>query len=68
MPELGHVSKGLSGGVMPLCFVYFDILWYIRSFHYIHTVHPSVAIRGGSSPSPHRWSAHWEKDDKTIKT
>jgi hypothetical protein len=26
-----------------------------------HPPHSSVVIRRGSSPSPHRWSAQWEK-------
>jgi hypothetical protein len=29
-------------------------------FHLIHTIHPSIVIHRGSSPSPHRWSAQWE--------
>jgi hypothetical protein len=41
--------------------VIFDILFYIHSFHHINTGHSSVAIRRGYSPSPHRWSAQWEK-------
>ncbi len=41
--------------------LYFDILWYTHSIHHIHTVHSSVAIRRGSSPFTHRWSAQWEK-------
>ncbi len=39
-------------------YVYFDIFLYIHTFH---TIHSSVATRRGSSPSPHRWSAQWEK-------
>ena len=41
-------------------FVYFYILQYIHSFHHIHSVHSSVAIRRGFSPAPHRWTAQWE--------
>jgi hypothetical protein len=40
-----------------LIYIHFDI----QSFHYIHTKHSSIAIRRGSSPSSHRWSAQWEK-------
>jgi hypothetical protein len=32
-----------------------------HSFYHIHTVHLSAAIRRGSSPFPHRFSAQWEK-------
>jgi hypothetical protein len=43
-------------------FVYFDILYFtVHSFHHIHTIHSPIAIRRGSSPSPHRWSAQREK-------
>jgi hypothetical protein len=38
-----------------ICF-YFNII-----IKHIHTVYSFVVIRLGSSPSPHRWSAHWEK-------
>ncbi len=44
---------------MPLFFVYFYILWYIHSFHHIHTIRNPIANRRGSSLSPHRWSAQW---------
>jgi hypothetical protein len=33
----------------------------MHSFHHIHTIHSSIVIRRGSSPTPHRWSAQWEK-------
>ncbi len=39
----------------------FYIIYYIHSFHHIHTIHSSVVIHRGSSPSPHRWSAQWDK-------
>ncbi len=43
-------------------FVYFDIIriTYIHS-RYIHTVHSSVVIRRGSSPSPHSCMVSSEK-------
>ncbi len=40
--------------MMPLFFVYLDIIHYIHSFHHIHTVHSCIVIRRGFSPSPHR--------------
>jgi hypothetical protein len=42
-------------------FVYFSNFFstYIHSFH-IHTIHLSVAIHWGLSPSPHRFKAQWE--------
>ncbi len=43
-------------------FVYLNFLVHtVHSVHQILTIHSSVAIRRGSSPSAHRWSAHWEK-------
>jgi hypothetical protein len=40
-------------------FVYFSYT-YIHSFNHIHTIHLSIAIRWGHSPSPHRLKAQWE--------
>jgi hypothetical protein len=41
---------------MPLFFVYFSYFTaYIHSFDHIHTIHLSVAICRGLSPSPHRF-------------
>jgi hypothetical protein len=46
---------------MPLFFVYFHIfITYIHSFNHIHTIHSSVVIRWGLSPSAHRLKAQWE--------
>ncbi len=42
-------------------FCYFIVHKYIHSFSLVNTVHSSAAIRRASSPSPHRWSARWEK-------
>jgi hypothetical protein len=36
------------------------LLILLLNITYIHTVHSSVVIRRGFSPSPHRWSAQWE--------
>ena len=50
------------GDRMPLfLFIFHIFVTYIHSFNHIHTLHLSVAIRRGSSPSSHRWSAQWEK-------
>ncbi len=47
------------GGMMPLfCF---SLFWYYLILTFIHYITFSVAIRRGSSSSPHRWSAQWEK-------
>jgi hypothetical protein len=35
-------------------FVYFSYFYNIHSFNHIHTIHLSVTIRRGLSPSPHR--------------
>ncbi len=40
---------------------FFSISQYIHSFHHNHTLHSSVAIRRGSSPSPQFRSAQWVK-------
>ncbi len=40
---------------------YFLVRYDTHLFYNIHTIHSSVAIRRGSSSSPHRWSAQWEK-------
>jgi hypothetical protein len=45
------------GGMMPLFLFILIFLLYIHSFHHLHTVHYSVDIRRGFSPSSHRWSA-----------
>ncbi len=52
--------KGLVAGCHSFClfFIYFFIT-YIHSIH-IHTIHLSIAIRCGLSPSPHRLKAQWE--------
>ncbi len=48
--------------MMPLFLFIFDILKCINSIYHILTLHSSVAICRGSSPSPHRcWSARWKK-------
>jgi hypothetical protein len=41
-------------------FFYFLLHTYIHSFNHIHTIHLSIAIRGGLSPSPHCLKAQWE--------
>ncbi len=47
---------------MPLfLFIFHIFITYIHSFNHIHTIHKSVAIRRGLSPSPHRLKAQWEK-------
>ncbi len=50
---------------MPLFLFIFHIFFitcihYIHSFNHIHTIHLSIAIRWGLSPSPHRLKAQWE--------
>jgi hypothetical protein len=48
--------------MMALFLFIFYTIYYINSFHKIHsTVHSSVVIRRGSFPSPHCWPAQWEK-------
>jgi hypothetical protein len=45
---------------MPLfLFIFHMFITYIHSFH-IHTIHLSIAIRWGLSPSPHCLKAQWE--------
>jgi hypothetical protein len=39
---------------------FYNIHTFIQSFTIIHTIHLSVAIRWGLSPSPHRLKAQWE--------
>jgi hypothetical protein len=51
------------GGRMPLFLFIFHIFLlhtYIHSFNHIHTIHLSITIRWGLSPSPHRLKAQWE--------
>jgi hypothetical protein len=38
----------------------FNIVHNIHSLNHIYTIHLSVAIRWGLSPSPHRLKAQWE--------
>jgi hypothetical protein len=48
------------GGSMPLLLVYFSwFCTFIRSQSY-NTVHSSIIIHRGPSPSPHRLWAQWE--------
>jgi hypothetical protein len=47
---------------MPLfLFIFYIFITSIHSFNHIHTIHISIAIRRGLSPSPHRLKAQWEK-------
>ncbi len=46
---------------MPLFLFIFIFSVYIHSFHHIRTIRNPIANRRGSSLSPHRWSAQWEK-------
>jgi hypothetical protein len=47
---------------MPLYLFIFHIFFitYMHSFNHIFTIHLSVSIRWGLSPSPHRLKAQWE--------
>jgi hypothetical protein len=46
---------------MPLFLFIFSYFFYnIHSFNHIHTIHLSIAIRWGLSPSPHCLKAQWE--------
>ena len=40
--------------------IFYNIHAFIQSFTISHTIHLSVAIRWGLSPSPHRLKAQWE--------
>ncbi len=42
-------------------FVYFILYIHTFTFNHIHTIHLSIAIRRGLSPSPHRLQTQWEK-------
>ncbi len=57
--------EGLVAWCHSVCLL--DIFKHIHSVHHIHTVHSSFAIRRGSSPSPHRWSAQWEKPPRSAE-
>jgi hypothetical protein len=56
-----YIFKGLVARCHPFCLFWYLYITYIHSITFIKYVHSSVAISGGSSPSPHRWSALWEK-------
>jgi hypothetical protein len=57
------------GGIMPLFFLFqYTVNTFIHSFQHIYTVHSTVVIHRGSSQSPHRWSAQWEKSPSGAKT
>jgi hypothetical protein len=47
--------------MMTLFLSIFHILHNIHSFNHIHTIHLSVTILRGLSPSPHHLKAQWEK-------
>jgi Na+-transporting methylmalonyl-CoA/oxaloacetate decarboxylase gamma subunit len=55
-----YILRRFGGGMVPL-FLFILIFCIRYSFYHIHTVHSSVVIRQGSSPSPHRWSVQREK-------
>jgi hypothetical protein len=65
-PGYGSVSQKYGSGsgfikFLVACMMTLFLFILILNITYIHTVHSSVVIRRGSSPSPHRWSAQWEK-------
>ncbi len=54
--------RHLGFGVFIDIFFFFIFYTYnILSFNHNHTIHLSVTIRRGLSPSPHRLKAQWEK-------
>jgi hypothetical protein len=57
----GKNINGLVAGCHSFClFFIFFFITYIHSFNHIQTIHLSIAIRWGLSPSPHRLKAQWE--------
>ncbi len=55
MLPFGSNVKGLVAQCHSFLFICFYNIQYRHSFNHIYTIHLSVAIRRGLSPSPHRF-------------
>jgi hypothetical protein len=55
-----EIFRNVWWHVATLLFILIFSTTYINSITFLHCIHPSP-FRRGSSPSPHHWSAQWEK-------